>query len=482
MTNQNTRISEIFSRRLLCAAVCGALFAPLQAISQENEEREMLLEEVVVTAQRREQSLQEVPMSISAFTADDLEALQADNLDSLQGAVPNLNLVQGRGSNSSVNAFIRGIGQPDALQTFDPAVGIYLDDVNIARIQGAMFKLYDIERIEVLRGPQGTLYGKNTPGGAIRLITRNPGDELEIAARVVGGDYDRFQAGVYVGGPITDSFSLSVSALHDERDGFVTDPLDGRKYNDEFTDVFRVKGVWDASDDLEVVFSADYTSEDVALTLGRAEAPLFSFDLVNGFVPRYVPPAEEWNFEASTNIGDLGGQQTETWGTNLTLSWDASDALSFKSMTAYRELQSDLYIDIDATTLALGDVYVGIDQDQFSQEFQLLGDNGGDVTWVAGLYYLKENVPSNQEAYADDYILLNGLPVTFTRIIADDLTTTSYAAFAQVDWAFTDRWSLGLGMRYTLEEKDYSRTNSIFSNFPPLAADPVFAFTDSDDW
>ena len=146
-----------------------------------------VLEEILVTAQRREQSLNEVPMAVSAFTRQELDDLQADNLDSIQGAVPNLNLVQGRGSNSSVNVFLRGVGQPDALQSFDPAVGVYLDDVYMSRIQGSMFKLYDIERIEVLRGPQGTLYGKNTPGGAIKLITRNPGQELEAAASLTMG-------------------------------------------------------------------------------------------------------------------------------------------------------------------------------------------------------------------------------------------------------------------------------------------------------
>ena len=159
------------------AAMAAALTAAPAALAQGDG-----LEEIVVTAQRREQSLQEVPMAISAFSEEDLAALQADNLDSLQGAVPNLNLVRGRGSNSSANIFIRGVGQPDALQTFDPAVGVYLDDVYVARIQGALFKLYGIERVEVLRGPQGTLYGKNTPGGAIRLISKRPGDEFEGSA------------------------------------------------------------------------------------------------------------------------------------------------------------------------------------------------------------------------------------------------------------------------------------------------------------
>ena len=130
------------------------------------------IEEITVTARRREESLQDVPVAISAFSADALRNLQADNLGALTGSVPNLNLVQGRGSATSANVFIRGIGQPDALQTFDPAAGVYVDDVYMSRIQGALFELYDVQRVEVLRGPQGTLYGKNTIAGAIKVISK----------------------------------------------------------------------------------------------------------------------------------------------------------------------------------------------------------------------------------------------------------------------------------------------------------------------
>ena len=476
------------TRKTLTAALGAALFAaaaapaPLLAQATGAEDQDSaVIEEVIVTAQRREQTLQEVPMAVSAFTGADLEALQADNLDSLQGAVPNLNLVQGRGSNSSVNAYIRGVGQPDALQSFDPAVGVYLDDVYMSRIQGALFKLYDIERIEVLRGPQGTLYGKNTPGGAIRLITRTPGDEFEAQAGVLVGDYGRLQARARIAAPVTDDFAIGCSVLHDERDGFVTDPLDGREYNDEDTTVARVKGSWDVSENLNVTFSADYTKEDVNLTLGRSEVLLYSLDLALGIVPRLPAPTGEWDFRTSTSMSDRPTQATDHWGGNVTVSWDINGNTTLKSITAYRDLETSSYIDIDATTLQLGDVLVALDQNQFSQEFQLLGNNGDNLNWVVGAYYLNEQVPSHQEAYADDFLLFNGIPISFLRTIDDDLETTSYALFGQVDWAFADRWSLGLGLRWTEEEKDYFRTTSTFSNILGVA-DPAFAFTDSDSW
>ena len=476
-----------FSWQRLPAAIAASLLtfalAPVALAQPADEAADELglLEEVVVTAQRREQLMQEVPMAISAFTEQQLAELQADNLDSIQGAVPNLNLVQGRGYNSSVNVFIRGVGQPDALQSFDPAVGVYLDDVYISRIQGALFKLYDIERIEVLRGPQGTLYGKNTPGGAIRLITRTPGDEFEAQAGALFGNYGRWGVKGYMSGPVTDDFSLGFSVLHDEDDGYVTDPTDGRKYNNEDTTVARLKGNWDISDDVNMVFSFDYTKEDVLLTLGRSETFLYSVDLATGIVPRTAAPTGEWDFRTATSMTDRPTQKTDHWGGNVTFNWDINNNTSLRSITAYRELESANYIDIDATELQLGDVYVDIDQNQFSQEFQLLGDNGGNLNWVAGLYYLNEQVPSHQEAYADDFLLFNGIPISFLRTIDDDLETTSYAVFGQVDWAFAENWNLGVGLRWTDEEKDYFRTTSTFSNILGNA-DPAFAFTDSDSW
>ena len=149
------------------------------------------LESITVTARRASENIEKVPVAISAFSSEDLKDLQADDINGLQGAVPNLNIVQGRGSSGSVNIFIRGIGQPDALQTFDPGVGFYVDDVYYSRIQGELFDLFDVDQVEVLRGPQGTLYGKNSTGGAIKIITKKPSDTPEGSVEVTVGDYGR---------------------------------------------------------------------------------------------------------------------------------------------------------------------------------------------------------------------------------------------------------------------------------------------------
>ncbi len=147
------------------------------------------LEDIVVTARRTSESLQRTPLAVSAFSGETLERTGATQVTDLQGSVPNLNLVQGRGSSNATNIYIRGIGQPDALQTFDPAVGIYVDGVYMSRIQGALFNLFDVERVEVLRGPQGTLYGKNTIGGAIKYRSRPIAEARAGQISITGGSH-----------------------------------------------------------------------------------------------------------------------------------------------------------------------------------------------------------------------------------------------------------------------------------------------------
>ena len=165
--------------------------APEATAAADNEGQDSAAADIVVTARRTEERLQSVPTAISAFNERALDRIQATDSTGLQGAVPNLNIVQGRGSSNATNIFIRGIGQPDALQTFDPAVGVYVDDVYLSRIRGTQLDLLDLERIEVLRGPQGTLYGKNTIGGAIKAVSRRPGEELRANASVAIGSYDQ---------------------------------------------------------------------------------------------------------------------------------------------------------------------------------------------------------------------------------------------------------------------------------------------------
>jgi iron complex outermembrane recepter protein len=468
----------------LAAAVSLLLAAPGSAEAQQpaadNQAATDAVDTIVVTARRREESIQDVPVAVSAFGEADLQAMQARALDNLQGAVPNMNIVQGRGSASSVNVFIRGIGQPDALQTFDPGVGIYVDDVYLSRIQGALFSMFDVERIEVLRGPQGTLYGKNTAGGAIKVITRDPTGDPRADVEVVGGDFGRLETRLFASGDLGEMVSASIAGLYSDSDGYVRDPDTGRRYNDDGSQAARAKLVYRPSDAFKLTFGADYTRQRNELTLGNPEAALTQFDFVLGTQVLRPAPTEEYNYRSRSSFTGNEGQELDHWGVSAVMDLDLSEQWALKSITAYRELETSFFIDIDASEFELGDVLVELDQKQVSQELQFHYDNGGNVQGLFGLYYLREKVPSHQEAYADDFLALAGNPLSFLRTVDDDLKNRSYAAFTHFTWAFAENWSLGAGIRYTDEKKDYFRTTSTFSNFAGLNG--TFAFEDSASW
>lgn len=437
---------------------------------------------IQVTARRVEETIQTVPVAVSAFSEQDLRDLQATRLDDIQNAVPNVNIVQGRASASSINAFIRGIGQPDALQTFDPGVGIYVDDVYMSRIQGGLMNLYDVERIEVLRGPQGTLYGKNSPGGAIKVITRTPRFATEGIAELTMGNYGLVSGNFYLGGNVNDNVGASFAGRITKRDGFVTDPGTGRDYNDDDSMAFRTKLHIEPSPEFNMTLSADYTRERNAATLGQQQEPLISVDLVTGgVVVRHLPTGEEWNFETSTNLGPDQGQDLDHWGLSASFDWMMNNNWTMRGITAYRDLDTEFWIEFDNTTLSMSEALVALDQSQFSQELQFHYSNHDNFRAVFGGFYMKEDVPSEQLAIADDFLLVAGAPTTFLRTIDDDLQTTSWAVFGQGTWSFADDWSFSLGARYSEDKKDYERSTSTFFGLLP-AANSTYAFEASDSW
>jgi iron complex outermembrane receptor protein len=435
--------------------------------------------EIVVVARRRAEKLIDVPIAVSAFTADQLSKQQAIDLSGIQGTAPNVNLVQGRGSTSNANIFIRGIGQPDALQTFDPAVGVYVDGVYLSRIQGALFNLFDVDHIEVLRGPQGTLYGKNTIGGAVNVISKKPDLEaFHASGNVTYGSYDQKLANAYVTIPlVADRLAISLAGVYDRRDGTVEDPLTGRHYNDRNTQAGRAILRYKASDKVELTLAGDYTRQHTRPTLGYATAPLTNVDLLTGAQQVISPayPYGAYDYKASTSLKPGQDQTLHHWGVAFTADVELNDAFTLTSITAYRKLKPNYWLDFDATQLQLADAYVGVRQRQVSQEVQLKYDHG-PLKGVAGLYYLNEHIRSNQLSLDDDYIKLLGTPVTFQRPITDFQTTQSYAAFGQLTYDFTDKLSATAGIRYTRERKHYVRsTYTILAG----AASPPFDFPGS---
>lgn len=469
----------------LAAPAHAAQDAPAQSPQHEAGARQhqaKQLETVVVTARRRSEDLEKVPVAVSAFDSEDLKDLQAVDIAGLQGAVPNMNIVQGRGSSSNVNIFIRGVGQPDALQTFDPGVGFYVDDVYYSRINGALMDLFDIDHVEVLRGPQGTLYGMNSTGGAVKIVTRKPSNTPEGSVGVTTGDYGRINTQAYLSGPLSRTLSANIAAGTFKNDGYVTDPDTGRRFNDDDTQAIRGKLDFHPSDAFNATLSLDYTHQNTALTMGEPTAPLKSTDLALGTTTVLMQPPANWDYHSRTSFGPDKGQKLIQKGAALHMDWHAGDNWDFKSITAYRKLDTAAYIDIDASQFQLGDVLVALHQHQFSQEFQFLYDNHDNFNAVFGLYYLDEHVPSHQEAYADDFLTFFGLPIDFLRTIDDNLDNKSYAAFGNGTWNFGNGWSLSAGVRYTREKKTYFRTTSAFFGPPLTAFDNTFAFDTDKSW
>ncbi len=477
--------SSAFRRLLLASSLLAAAPAYAQTGEPAPASPEVISDdmgdEIVVVARRREERLVDVPIAVTALSADQLAKSQALDISGIQGAVPNVNLVQGRGTSTNANIFIRGIGQPDALQTFDPAVGIYVDGVYISRIQGALFNLFDVERMEVLRGPQGTLYGKNTIGGAVNIVSRKPDlNDFRASGSVTYGSYDQWLVNGYVSAPIvTDRVALSVAGVYDKRDGLVTDPVTGRKFNDRDTLAGRAILRFQATDDLDFSLAGDYTRIRTAPTLGQATAPLIATSFTTGtrvLAPAY-PLGRRFRYEARSSLAPGQGQDLDHAGVSLTANLNLGGGFTLTSISAFRDLDSDAFIDIDATEFELGDVFVGVRQQQFSQELQLkyAGDR---LNGVFGLYYLREDVSSHQEAYAGDlFELTPATQFTFTRFIDDDQRLDSYAAYGQLTYDLTDRLSLTGGLRYTRETKRYDRFTRTVSTLPALNG-ITFSFPD----
>ena len=437
---------------------------------------------ITVTARRTEESLQTVPASVSAFDSRALDRIQATDPTGLQGAVPNLNIVQGRGSSNATNIYIRGVGQPDALQTFDPAVGVYVDDVYLSRIRGTQLDLLDVERIEVLRGPQGTLYGKNTIGGALKVITRRPGQQFRGSGTLAIGSYDQLEIKANASGPISDQIAIGMAFLRSTRDGFVEDQLSDREYNDKDTTAWRGDIAFTPSDRLRIDFAADWTEDDAAMTVGQPLNDLSTLytPILGTILPVENQAGDGYDYEARISPSLPNTTKLKHRGVSATLAYDVNDALTFKSISALRKLDTRDFIDIDATEYNTGDVLVDVDQKQVSQEFQLTY-NSDRFTGVAGLYYLKEDVSSYQEAYGSDLLRAVATipPPDFLRTIADDLETKSKAIYANGSFSVTDTVRLSAGIRYTHEHKDYDRTTDRFLGGAFL---DTYSFSPSGSW
>jgi iron complex outermembrane receptor protein len=401
---------------------------------------------VVVSARRREESLQEVPVSVTAYTADQLSKQGIPDIVGLTNTLPNTTLKASRATNSTLTAFIRGVGQADPLAGFESGVGIYLDDIYLARPQGSVADIYDVERIEVLRGPQGTLYGRNTIGGAVKYVTRRLAPQTDVRLKGTLGNYKERDAVLTASTPVSPELRVGATVARFKHDGYGRNLFNGSPNYDKDLKAARLSAEWTPTPDLWVRLAGDLTQDDShpknghRLIVGRRSgAPILS-------------NVYDTQAEMMTALGHE--QEVRQHGVSATVEYTVSPELVLKSITAQRKDSSWAPIDFDALPVVDMEVPAQYTNRQFSQEFNLTY-TGPVIQGTAGVYYIDAN------AYNKFDTLLAGAVGTST-FTSGDVDTHAWAVYADGSYNLTNDVQLSLGGRYTVDRREADILRQIY--------------------
>lgn len=458
-------MNRLVKTALLAGAAFGVMASAAQAQEAPNAEAQVSsVDDIIVSARRRDEALKDVPVSVSAMSAERLEQTGASDITALQQQTPNATVQVARGSNSTLISFIRGIGQQDPLWGFEPGVGLYVDDVYVARPQGAVLDIFDIQRIEVLRGPQGSLYGRNTVGGAIKYVTsRLDPDAPEMTLRGSYGSYNQIDLLAQGSAPITERLRVGAAVASYNRDGFGKNLNTGAEHYNKDIIAGRASIEFQPYDNAFFRLAYDRVEDRSNPRHGHRERA--------GVGPGAGVPGSVYDTYAG--LGDRNKVTTE--GVSLTAQVDLNDVWTFKSISAYRSGDTDTLIDFDNTPAPTLDVPAVYGDHQFTQEFQALFSTDR-IQGVAGIFYLDGTASGAFDTIAENFGIVIGT--------AGYVKTTSVALFTDVNLDLTDRLHLGLGARYTLDDKTghVFRANYLGATRSPLlggtARDPILLRTD----
>ena len=457
------------------AATAAFLAAPASAQTTDTGQAAPVVDDdnvIVVTARRREESIQDVPLSITAISGEALAKSGTLEITELAQEVPNLTLEVSRGTNTTLTAFIRGVGQQDPVAGFEAGVGLYVDDIYLNRPQGAVLDIYDVERIEVLRGPQGTLYGRNTIGGAIKYVTAALPDETAIKVRGTYGSYNQADLIVTASTPVSDSLKVGVSGARLSRGGF------GDNLVQEGVENYN-KDVWGARGTIEfdngplfIRLSGDYVKDNSDPRQGHR------------LLPGAFSGAPVLDDVYDTRAGlDVVDQEVEAYGGGLTIAYELNDTMTVKSITGYRKDHSTTPIDFDSLPQADLDVPAIYRNKQFSQELQFLYE-GDRLSGVLGAYYLDASAFTAFDValFTTGAIPSVNLPGLNAQTLGD-VDTKTWSIFGDFTYDLTDQFSLSLGGRYTWDKRTSRILRTTFVGgysdlFPPTDAVPIAVTSD----
>ncbi|MCC7412310.1 MAG: TonB-dependent receptor [Gammaproteobacteria bacterium] len=437
---------------LVVAAVIGAA-APVYA---------GVLEEVVVTAQRREQSLQDVGISVTAFSGEQLKALGMSTSMDIAAQTPGLNIGVPTGEGNNPVIALRGVALNDFNDALEGPVAVYVDEAYKSMLAGLTFQLFDVERVEVLRGPQGTLFGRNTTGGLLHFISRKPTREPEAYGDLTFGSYDQVKFEGAVSGPLSERLAGRFAFARNGHDGWMSNrvpPSDGDVINEADDWAGRAQLLFDASEDLSVLVNVHGTRSNTTGSAYGHRASFIDVDGTSRFVPDDVdvygtcPGCDLLGYRDTdgdiytVDADRLLGLEVETLGTTGTVTWQVG-AVTVTSITDYLQIDRHYREDPDVGPLPLVATDYAVDGDQFSEELRVAGELER-LRWTAGFYYFSRSLDGKQLADASQVIPLSIQDVNWTY------DTDSWALFGQLEYDIAPQWTVIGGLRFTSEQQDF---------------------------
>ena len=482
--NMNTNKRKTVLATMVGLFAAGGMSAAMAQESMgESARPQNVLDEIIITAQKREQNLQDVGLAVTALNSDALNARGVDSPYDLQFSVPGLTL--GNTVIGAAQVTLRGVGMENIFLGGDPGVPMHVDGHYLQSTAYMLQDFLDIERVEVLRGPQGTLYGRNAIGGSINIITKRPTDQFEGLITVNAGNYNKRLLQTVLSGPISDALRGRLVVSDEKRDGYVENVSDLGGEDLDSSDYTSIRGSleFDLGDNVSALLSGYHYKNK-----GKTVSARWDFDYPTtfgaGFINYYDSNAAGTNITATdpgkVRVNQIDGDNISTAeGGSIDIDWDLGGVI-LRSLTAYNQNRHADTVDLDNSDVVTAHQFDDSSDEIFTQEFQLLSDGANDIKWIVGLFYYDEKGRFREEFDWDNLFVNDG--TKFIAEVGRDVEAKSTAVFGQLDYSITQSAEVIFGLRYTEDEKAFVYSQ-LFPDFGLITVDggPVLT-PGTDDW